>query len=168
MEALCPLILVVGVIGFAIIAIVVGAKLEKDRTAALRRIAEELGFDFHESYDSLATLMARFHIFSQGRSKKVKNLLRAKTEDLIQHLLRQPVPLRPRQRNILLPDQLMNHGNELLLGSGVLVHLGDRFQIQTLDESLVHCGFDFLLKFQGDRPRGSHDGGSHPIVPTDC
>jgi hydrogenase maturation factor len=40
----------------------------------------------------------------------------------------------------------MNHRNELLLGSWVLVHQGDLLQIQTLDESLVHCGFNFLLK----------------------
>jgi hypothetical protein len=47
------------------------------------------------------------------------------------------------------------------------VHLRDLFQIQTLDESLVDCGFDFLLYFQGYGSRRSYDGRNHPCMPSD-
>ena len=74
-----------------------------------------------------------------------QRLQRTKAEDLIQHLLRQPVAFRCGERNILLADQLLNSGQQLLLRSGVLVHQRDLFQIQPLDQSLVYRGLDFLL-----------------------
>ncbi len=42
------------------------------------------------------------------------------------------------------------------------MHLRDLFQIQTLDESMVYCGFDFLLYLERYRPRRPHDGRNGP------
>ena len=58
-----------------------------------------------------------------------QRLQRTQPEDFVQHLLRQPVSFRGRQRNVLLPDQLMNDRKQLLLRRGVLVHLRDLVQI---------------------------------------
>ena len=63
-----------------------------------------------------------------------QRLQRAKAEDFIQYLLRQPVAFRRRERNILLPDQLVNHASAAVAGTPVLVHLRNLLEIQTLDE----------------------------------
>ena len=92
-----------------------------------------------------------------------------KAEDLVQHLLRQPVAFDGRERNILLPDQLLNGRHQLLLRGGVLVHQRDLLQIQPLDQAKVNRGLDLLLHFEGNRLRGSHDRGNHrgfPAVPV--
>ena len=56
---------------------------EKQRTAELQQVAGELGFDFvPEGQDSLHRDLARFPLFSLGRSDQLKNLLRGRTSDL--------------------------------------------------------------------------------------
>ena len=92
---------------------------------------------------------------------------RTKTEDFIQHLLRQPVSFRCREGNVLLPNQLVNHRQQLLLGSWILVHQRDLFQIQTLDQPVVYCGLDFLLDLEGYRSRRPHNRRNGPRAPID-
>src|SRR5688500_14618023 len=76
-------IIVLTFVGLAGAAIFIGIRLEKKRTDALRQTAAELNFDFFPSGDAaLLAGLTDFHLFSQGRSRKVANLMRGATADL--------------------------------------------------------------------------------------
>ena len=56
---------------------------EKKRTAEFQAVANDLGFEFSPNGDAnLLQALGVFHLFSQGHSKAIKNLLRRKTEKL--------------------------------------------------------------------------------------
>src|SRR5262245_9644470 len=82
MNALFPAI-VVGVIALIAGVVYVSHVAEKKRTEAFQKTAGELGFDFLASGEAnfLESLKC-FHLFSQGHSKKLWNLLRGQTQDL--------------------------------------------------------------------------------------
>lgn len=80
-------LLVILIIGLAVLTL--GAilawywKYEKKRTEKFHHISQELGLLFLEKGDpSLQGRLKRFYLFSQGRSKKIRNLLRVETGDL--------------------------------------------------------------------------------------
>ena len=55
----------------------------KKRREGLQTLADELGFSFHPKGDTvLQGWFEGFHLFSQGRSRKIINVLRGKTADL--------------------------------------------------------------------------------------
>ena len=55
----------------------------KKRIEALQTLADELGFTFHPKGDTvLQGWFEGFHLFSQGRSRKISNILRGKTAAL--------------------------------------------------------------------------------------
>ena len=55
---------------------------EKKRTEEFAQLAEELGWTFHPKGDeSVLGRMGRFHLFSQGDRRKMKNLIVANNED---------------------------------------------------------------------------------------
>lgn len=61
----------------------VGSRMEKKRAEAWRQAADDMGFEFTPAPG--ADLLARypgFHLFSQGRNRTVKNLLRGKAGGL--------------------------------------------------------------------------------------
>jgi hypothetical protein len=82
MGLLVPAI-VVGV-GLTIAAIIYAAHVaEKKRIEQLQQVAQELGFEFQTVGDaSLLTSLNRFHLFSQGHTKKQSNVMRGKTNEL--------------------------------------------------------------------------------------
>jgi len=79
-------------IPFALFALIVGLivffiyhsyRQEKQRAAELQRVVEELGFDFLPDGDSaFLSNLSSFYLFSQGRSKRLSNLMRGKTKNL--------------------------------------------------------------------------------------
>ncbi len=77
---LAIIVLVFGLFGFFMYY---SYRQEKQRTADLQRAADELGFEFLPTDDSsfLANLTG-FPLFSQGRSKRLFNLMRGKTKNL--------------------------------------------------------------------------------------
>jgi hypothetical protein len=71
--------------GIALVAAIIyfGIQAEKKRTAAFQATAAELGFEFSPQGDvDLLKTLGGFHLFSQGHSKKLWNLLRSRTENL--------------------------------------------------------------------------------------
>ncbi len=58
-------------------------RYEKKRTGQFQQIAEELGLPFFpEGDDSLLDGLGHFYLFSQGRSKKIKNMLHGEANDV--------------------------------------------------------------------------------------
>lgn len=75
-------LLIVSGIGIIALIIFLVVRHGKKRTEEFQRVAEELGLPFHpKGDDSLLERLKDFHLFSQGRSKKMKNLLYGQTED---------------------------------------------------------------------------------------
>jgi hypothetical protein len=67
---------------FAVIA-VVGMRAAKKRRADLAAVADELGFDFLPDGDAgLQQQLVGLHLFTLGRSRQMRNLLRGRTRDL--------------------------------------------------------------------------------------
>ena len=63
--------------------VILGIRAERKRNEALRRAADEMGFEFTPSPDEgMLTRYPGFHLFTQGRSRTVKNLLRGKAGGL--------------------------------------------------------------------------------------
>jgi hypothetical protein len=83
MSVVFPIVVVVAIV-FVVAAVAYTAYLaEKKRTEELKQLAEGLGFEF-EPYGNAAFLqgLSNFHLFSQGHSRKVSNLLRGMTQEL--------------------------------------------------------------------------------------
>jgi hypothetical protein len=76
----CAVIL--AVLGLTIALAVFNARLEKKRVDAMQRAAREMGltFDPKEEGATLA-LLAGFHLFSQGHSKKITSLMLGEVSD---------------------------------------------------------------------------------------
>jgi hypothetical protein len=82
-----PLLIPLTILGAVLAAVLALAYLnhrwEQQRTEALRNVADELGFEFHPGGDPiLEGWLAKFHLFSQGHSRKLTNVLRGRTRDL--------------------------------------------------------------------------------------
>lgn len=83
MEFLIPF-LVVGLILLIVVGAIVGAYVyEKQRREALQKLADELGLPFYAKGDpTLVTQLGMFNLFSQGRARKITNMLHGDTEDV--------------------------------------------------------------------------------------
>ena len=56
---------------------------DKKRTEKLRQIADEMGLPFYpQGNDSLISELSNFPLFSEGRSKKIKNMLHGETSEV--------------------------------------------------------------------------------------
>lgn len=64
--------------GFALVGVIIhfAWRYERKRAEALRQAASELGFQFAEDDPSLPDRFGSLRLFSQGHSKKVRNVLR--------------------------------------------------------------------------------------------
>jgi hypothetical protein len=79
----CAFLLPMGAIVVFIAALFyVGYLRDKKRTEDLQRVAQELGFDFFPEYPELFAVLARFHLFSQGHGKQIKNVMRGEARGL--------------------------------------------------------------------------------------
>lgn len=80
---LVPLGLLAVGVGVAVLAQLYNRRRERLRSEALKGVADELGFEFHPDGDAVLTdWLARFHLFSRGRSRRLWNVLRGRTRDL--------------------------------------------------------------------------------------
>ena len=75
--------IVVGVIALVGGILYASYVAEKKRTEALQKVAGEMGFDFLPKGDGpFLESLKSFHLFSQGHSKKLLNLMRGTAHDL--------------------------------------------------------------------------------------
>jgi len=83
MGFLFPAGILIGVIALAAWIAYAAHVAEKKRTEELQHLADELAFEFLPQGDtSLFQSLGKFQLFSQGRSKRLWNLLRGTTNDL--------------------------------------------------------------------------------------
>jgi hypothetical protein len=78
-------ILIVGLLLVAMgVVAVLASRAERRRTEGLRRVAEEMGFEYAAAApaDGLRARYPRFHLFAQGRKPDVRNLLRGRAGGL--------------------------------------------------------------------------------------
>lgn len=74
---------VAGLIAFVIAIAIYAQYLERKRTEAMARVAEELAFEFCPKGDSqLSQHLSGFQLFNQGHSRRMTNLLRGRTSEL--------------------------------------------------------------------------------------
>ena len=70
------------VIVFLILIFAVGVYVRHERTKAVKKIAAQLGWEFFgHGNDNLPALAWDFDLFSKGRARQVRNLLRTQRED---------------------------------------------------------------------------------------
>ena len=71
-----------------IMIIIVWVQYEKLRTKEFKQVAEEMGFSFYPKGDDMqlrigvTARLSDFHLFSQGRSRKIRNMLHSVSEQL--------------------------------------------------------------------------------------
>lgn len=83
MEALGAVTLVVGLLALVVAVVVVSSRAAKKRAEALSVAAGDMKFTFSADADQgLLDRLKHFHLFSQGRSKKITNVLRGQAGDL--------------------------------------------------------------------------------------
>lgn len=74
---------IAGVAGIIVLIIVLAIRAERKRREAMQMVADELGLPFFPKGDeSLINHLSGFHLFSQGRSKKITNMIHGDTEDV--------------------------------------------------------------------------------------
>ena len=72
----------------AILIVIVWRQYEKQRTKEFKQVAEEMGFIFYPKGDDMqlrigvTARLSDFHLFSQGRSRKIRNMLHGVSEQL--------------------------------------------------------------------------------------
>ncbi len=82
-EVLILSVFVAYMIAIPVINRILDRKLNRMRAGLLKSRADELGFEFHPDGDKdLKDWLSRFRLFSKGRSRKFKNILRGRTCDL--------------------------------------------------------------------------------------
>jgi len=82
-EFLIPFLIFGGVVLVIVLAIAGALYYEKKRREAIRQVAEEMGLPFYPKGDAnLVTQLSMFNLFSQGRSRKIFNMLHGDTEDV--------------------------------------------------------------------------------------
>jgi hypothetical protein len=78
-----PVLIIVAVVAVVGIFAYVSYLAEKKRTAELEQVARDLGFEFAPRGDAAFLKdLRRFHLFSQGHSQKLWNLLRGTSNNL--------------------------------------------------------------------------------------
>src|SRR5262249_50051109 len=78
-----PFLFIAGVIALVGVLIYLNWLAEKKRREALQKVADELGFEFLPQGDSvLFTSLGQYHLFQQGHSKRLYNLMRGASNDL--------------------------------------------------------------------------------------
>lgn len=68
-------LIITGVLAFVGLAIWVGHVLEKKRTQAMKLAADRMGHTFEEERSDLLGELAGFHLFQQGRSQRLRNVI---------------------------------------------------------------------------------------------
>jgi len=77
------LIAVIGILLLVGIIIYCVRRSEKKRTEQFQQVAQDLGLPFFpKGDDSLLERLDHFHLFSQGHSRKIKNMLHGETDDV--------------------------------------------------------------------------------------
>lgn len=77
-----PYILIPLIILLVLLTIYLAWRYEKKRTKRLREIADSLRFTFDEKGDDfLLSTLTQFHLFSQGRSRRILNVMKGKSRD---------------------------------------------------------------------------------------
>jgi hypothetical protein len=72
-----------GILILIVVLAVLAVRAERKRTEALRRAADEMGFEYAaDPGEGFLSRYPGFHLFSQGRSPDVRNLLRGKAGGL--------------------------------------------------------------------------------------
>ena len=75
--------IILGVLLVIALAVYYNWRTAKKRREAMQELANDLGFTFHLKDDTvLQSWFEGFHLFSQGRSRKLFNILRGKTQEL--------------------------------------------------------------------------------------
>jgi len=82
MDQLFPFLVVGFVVGIMILVAVTTAVGESRRRAALMQVAEQLGLAYSEAGSELLGELGHFPLFSQGRSKRVSNLIQGETDEM--------------------------------------------------------------------------------------
>ena len=78
-----PIFIILGVLVLIVVGIFYNRYATKKRREALQSLADELGFTFHPTGDEvLQGWFEGFHLFSQGRTRKINNIIRGKTAAL--------------------------------------------------------------------------------------
>jgi hypothetical protein len=72
-----------GVAVLVIVGVVASYLYEKKRRETLQKVADELGLPFYPQGDpTLLVQLGKFNLFSQGRSRKIANVLHGDTEEI--------------------------------------------------------------------------------------
>jgi hypothetical protein len=78
-----PWFLVFDAIVVVLVVILWGIRREKKRTEAMHQIADQLGLQFFPTGDpTLISALGEFHLFSQGRSKQITNMIHGESENV--------------------------------------------------------------------------------------
>lgn len=77
-----PIIFFIGVAAFIVAAILLSWLYERKRTQDLKALAASLKFTFSARDNAVLEMMYPFHLFSQGRSQKVTNIMRGNANDI--------------------------------------------------------------------------------------
>jgi hypothetical protein len=82
-EVFLPVLIVGGISAFVVAILVVGYFQEKKRNEGLAAVAEKLGLPFFPSGDpALIDELSKFELFTQGRSRKISNMLHGETDEV--------------------------------------------------------------------------------------
>jgi hypothetical protein len=78
-----PLLFIAAVVVVMVVVAVLSIRADRKRTEGLRRAAGEMGFEFNPAPgEGILGRYPGFHLFSQGRNRDVRNLLRGKAGGL--------------------------------------------------------------------------------------
>lgn len=67
--------IILGVLAFIGLVIWIGHVMEKKRTQAMKVAADAMGYAFEEQRPDLIGELGAFHLFQQGRSKRLRNVI---------------------------------------------------------------------------------------------
>ena len=87
-DVVSVIIPIIAVIMIIIVWVIVWVEYEKLRTKEFKQVAEEMGFIFYPKGDDMqlrigvTARLSDFHLFSQGRSRKIRNMLHGVSEQL--------------------------------------------------------------------------------------
>jgi hypothetical protein len=79
-DAWIPFIIVGAILIAVVVRVMISARVEKNRTAALKQVADTLGFEFFPTGDATyLAVLAGMPLRSRGRAEKLLNLMRGKS-----------------------------------------------------------------------------------------
>jgi hypothetical protein len=83
MDALLFFLLIACLVVAALAFMIFGHYQEKQRTEQMQTVADRMGFSFRpEDERSLGSRLRHFHLFSQGRSRKIRNVMRSEIDGI--------------------------------------------------------------------------------------